>query len=80
LQKIPPPDEQGRLEILKIHTKKMLLEKDVDLKRIAKKTEGWSGADLQNLCIEAGYEALRENQIQPIVKQNHFETFIKKTK
>jgi len=47
------PDENGRLEILNIHTKKMKLSADVDKKAVAKSTHGCVGADLANLCQEA---------------------------
>ncbi|ADG13398.1 proteasome-activating nucleotidase [Methanocaldococcus infernus] len=56
---VPPPDEKGRLEILKIHTRKMNL-KDVDLEKIAKLTEGCVGAELKAICTEAGMNAIRE--------------------
>ncbi len=57
---VPPPDEKARLEILKIHTKNVPLDEDVDLEEIAKKTEGYSGADLEALVKEAAMIALRE--------------------
>ncbi len=60
---VPAPDETARLAILQVHTKKMPLAKDVDLKAIAKKAEGYSGADLEGLVREAGMIALRENEI-----------------
>ncbi|RLE42284.1 ATPase, partial [Candidatus Woesearchaeota archaeon] len=56
----PVPDEKSRLEILKIHTKDMPL-KGVNLKELAKKTEGFVGADIEALCREAGMLALRED-------------------
>ncbi|EHP87378.1 proteasome-activating nucleotidase [Methanotorris formicicus] len=58
---IPAPDEEGRLEILKIHTKKMNL-KDINLKKIAKMTEGCVGAELKAICTEAGMFAIREGR------------------
>lgn len=58
---IPAPDEKARLEILKIHTKGMPLAKGVDLADIAKKTDGYTGADLENVCREAGMTALRRS-------------------
>ncbi len=67
---IPPPDEKARLEILKVHTRKMPLE-NVDLETIAKKTENYTGADLENLCREAGMMAIRENSDK--VRMKHFE-------
>jgi transitional endoplasmic reticulum ATPase len=57
---VPPPDEVSRLQILKIHTSKMPL-KEVSLEEVAKKTEGYSGADLEALCREAGLNALRKD-------------------
>jgi len=56
---VPAPDDKARLDILKIHTRKMKL-RDVDLKKLAKATEGYSGADLEALCREAGINAIRE--------------------
>ena len=75
---VPAPDEKGRLEILKIHTRNMPLDKDVDLKELAKKTEGFSGADLEALCKEAGMNALREDINAKKVKKKHFEEALKK--
>jgi len=57
---IPLPDERTRHEILKIHTRKMPLTKDVNLQDLSKITEGYAGADLENLCREAGMAAIRD--------------------
>ncbi|KAL1298669.1 hypothetical protein AAHE18_18G048500 [Arachis hypogaea] len=54
------PDEVGRLEVLRIHTKNMKLSDDVDLERISKDTHGYVGADLAALCIEAALQCIRE--------------------
>ncbi|HJH29352.1 MAG TPA: AAA family ATPase [Methanosarcinaceae archaeon] len=56
---IPLPDYEGRLEILKIHTTKMNLADDVDLDKIAKITDGLSGADLNIIIKEAGMFVIR---------------------
>ena len=72
LVEVPAPDEPARLLILQVHTKKMPLAKDVDLKPIAKKTEGYSGADLEGLVREAGMIALRENLAAKEVRAAHF--------
>jgi len=53
------PDLLGREEILKIHTRKLQIESNVDLKLIARVTTGMSGADLANLCNEAALVAAR---------------------
>ena len=47
------PDENGRLEVLIIHTKNMKMDKEVNLVEIAKDTHGYVGADLAQLCSEA---------------------------
>ncbi|VAH07142.1 unnamed protein product [Triticum turgidum subsp. durum] len=54
------PDEVGRLEVLRIHTKNMKLDKDVNLEVVAKDTHGYVGADLAVLCTEAALECIRE--------------------
>ena len=54
------PDEVGRMEILRIHTKNMKLSEDVDLAEIAKSTHGYVGADLAALCTEAALQCIRE--------------------
>lgn len=54
------PDEVGRLEILRIHTKNMKLDEDADLLAIAKDTHGYVGADLAQLCTEAALQCIRE--------------------
>lgn len=76
---VPPPDEKGREEILKIHTRKMPL-KGVNLKELAKKTEGFTGADLAALCREAGLLAIRENVHAKEVRKKHFDQGLKKIK
>ena len=54
------PDEVGRMEILRIHTKNMKLTEDVDLAEIAKQTHGYVGSDLAALCTEAALQCIRE--------------------
>ncbi|KAA8550003.1 hypothetical protein F0562_001687 [Nyssa sinensis] len=54
------PDEVGRLEVLRIHTKNMKLSDDVDLERIVKDTHGYVGADLAALCTEAALQCIGE--------------------
>ena len=54
------PDEVGRMEILRIHTKNMKLGEDVDLSKVAKTTHGFVGSDLSSLCQEAALQCVRE--------------------
>ena len=58
---VEPPDEKGRLEIIKILTKKMPLVNDVKLQEIAIATQNYTGADLAALCREAAVQAMRNN-------------------
>ena len=68
---VDAPSMLGREQILKIHTKKIKMDQEVDLKVIAKTAVGLVGADLENLVNEAALLAARENS--PIVKMLHFE-------
>jgi len=56
------PNLQGRLDTLKVHTRKIKLAEDVDLKRIAQATAGAVGADLANLVNEAALRAVRQGR------------------
>jgi transitional endoplasmic reticulum ATPase len=58
--KVPPPDKKARLEILKLHTAKNPLASDVDLERIAEKTDGFTGADLAGVASTAVMIALQD--------------------
>ena len=59
---VPNPDLNGRNKILVVHTKKIALAPDVDVKVIARGTPGFSGADLANLANEAALLAARRNK------------------
>jgi transitional endoplasmic reticulum ATPase len=58
---IQPPDERGRLEIIKILTRQMPLSNDVDLKEIAVATKNYSGADLVAICRESAVHAMQND-------------------
>jgi transitional endoplasmic reticulum ATPase len=73
---IPVPDEGARLSILSVHTKAMPI-RNVELMELAAKTDGFVGADLENLCREAAMIALRENRDADIVEMRHFEAALK---
>ena len=72
------PSKEERLEILKIHTKNMPLAKDVNLTKLADKTEGYTGADLEALCREAGLLSLRKDIKAKTVNNKFFEEALKK--
>ena len=72
----PNPNEGSRLEILRIHSRKMNLMRGIDLKRIADKMSGASGAELKACCTEAGMFALRERRVH--VTQEDFEMAVTK--
>ena len=90
---IQPPDERGRLDIIKILTDSMPLSSDVNLKEIALSTQNYSGADLAALCREAAVNAMQNNaakissedfaaglkQIKPSIT-NEVETWYEKIK
>ncbi|MFH1276375.1 MAG: AAA family ATPase [Candidatus Woesearchaeota archaeon] len=63
------PDEAGRLEILKVHTKNMNLT-NIKLPEIVKNMDKFTGAEIKSVCTEAGYFAIRENR--DYVKQEDF--------
>ncbi|HIH36085.1 MAG TPA: proteasome-activating nucleotidase [Methanosphaera sp.] len=73
---VPVPDEEGKLEILKIHTKNMTLDPDVDLASIAANAKNASGADLKSICTEAGMFAIREENYS--VSSQNFEDALDK--
>jgi len=74
------PEIEGRLNILNIHTKKMPLAKDVNINDLAKKTEGYTGADIESLVREAALLSLRESIDSKEVKKKHFEEALKKVR
>lgn len=77
---VPVPEVEGRLQILKIHTSKMPMAKDVDLQKMAEATRGYTGADLEDLVRRAGLLALRENLEVDIVLMRHFEEALEDTR
>ena len=59
---IPLPDEEGRLSILKVHTRALTMDESVILSEIAGLTDGKNGADLRAICMEAGMFAIRNER------------------
>ncbi|MCA9386910.1 ATP-dependent zinc metalloprotease FtsH [Candidatus Dojkabacteria bacterium] len=60
--RIEAPDKEGRIEILKIHSKNKPLAANVDLEKVAKRTVGFTGADLENIMNEAAIIAAKDNR------------------
>jgi transitional endoplasmic reticulum ATPase len=84
------PEEKGRLQILEIHAKKMPIgdgkklltseKREALLKDLSKKTEGYTGADLEAVCREAAMLSLRESLESKFVTEEHFNEALKKIK
>jgi len=76
---VTAPRSEEREAIIKVHTNNMPLAEDVSIKSIAQMTEGYSGADLENVCREAGMQAIRENlnNLEKIEKK-HFDYALSK--
>ncbi|QDP19405.1 CDC48 family AAA ATPase [Sphingomonas xanthus] len=74
------PDTAGRRRILAIHTKDMPLAKDVDLESLARRTERFTGADLEDLVRRAGLTALRRGLDSAEVSMDDFEKALKETR
>ncbi|PVU96244.1 hypothetical protein BB561_001301 [Smittium simulii] len=72
----PPPNEIARTDILKIHSRKMNLTRGINLRIIAEKMNGASGAEVKGVCTEAGMYALRERRVH--VTQEDFEMAVSK--
>lgn len=73
----PTPDEKARLEVFKVHTKDMPLAADVDIEKLAVATEGYSGADIESLCREAGINAMRRDMNSKEVTKRDFDRALK---
>jgi transitional endoplasmic reticulum ATPase len=74
------PDLEGRHQILKIHTSDMPLDADVDLRSLAERTQGYTGADLEDLTRRAGLNALRQDLAAASVSAAFFEAALKETR
>ncbi|URD60062.1 CDC48 family AAA ATPase [Sphingomonas sp. KRR8] len=77
---VGPPDTAGRRRILAIHTKGMPLAPDVDLESLARRTENFTGADLEDLTRRAGLTALRRGLDAGSVTMADFETALQDTR
>eukprot|EP00929_Paragymnodinium_shiwhaense_P085447 TRINITY_DN45847_c0_g2_i1.p1 TRINITY_DN45847_c0_g2~~TRINITY_DN45847_c0_g2_i1.p1 ORF type:complete len:186 (+),score=28.01 TRINITY_DN45847_c0_g2_i1:84-560(+) len=59
---IPLPNEQARLDILKIHSGAMAKQGDIDYEAVVRLSDGFNGADMRNICTEAGMFAIRADR------------------
>ena len=75
---VPVPNKAGREEIFKIHTKEMSLDRGISIKDLIGKMENFSGAEINAVCTEAGYFAIRNNRTK--VTKEDFNKAIEKVK
>jgi transitional endoplasmic reticulum ATPase len=91
LFEVPAPDEKTREKIFKIHTRHKQLQKNIDLKVLAKETEGMVGADIEFICRKASVMAIREiidtlkglesePNVNIVIKKEHFEEVVQLVK
>ncbi|CAF5213379.1 unnamed protein product [Rotaria magnacalcarata] len=73
---IPLPNEQARLDILKIHAAPIAKRGDIDYEAIVKLSDGFNGADMRNVCTEAGMFAIRVER--DYVQEDDFSKAVRK--
>ncbi len=78
--KVDTPSEEARLAIFEVHTKGMPLASDVDLKKLAKSTDGYVGADIEAVCREAAMLTLRNDMESSEIPNKYFKEAIEKVK
>ena len=77
---VKEPDEDARIAIFEVHTKDMPLADDVNLKKLAKNTDGYVGADIESVCREAAMLALRDDLEASEIPYKYFKQAIDKVK
>ena len=75
---VPSPEQKELEEIFEVHTHNMPLDPKITYKDLAKKAEGYAGADIQSLCREAAIFALREDYDAKVITMKHFDMAFKK--
>jgi transitional endoplasmic reticulum ATPase len=78
--KVDTPSEEARLAIFEVHTKDMPLADDVNLKKLAKLTDGYVGADIEAVCREAAMLTLRNDMESSEIQNKYFKEAIEKVK
>ncbi|MCD4759596.1 AAA family ATPase, partial [archaeon] len=76
----PIPDLKTREQIFRVHTTKMKIAKDLNLKDLAKKTDYYTGSDIASICREAGMIALRKDMEAKEVTKENFDEALKKVR
>ncbi|MFQ5932759.1 MAG: ATP-binding protein, partial [Nitrospiraceae bacterium] len=74
---VPVPNREARTEIFRAHIKKMALDQDVNMEKLAEITDRFTGADIAGVCMKAGLYALRENPDARSVTMEHFYRAVK---
>lgn len=77
---VPPPDLETRKKIFSVYTKRIHVDESVNMDELAEKTNGFSGADIESVCREAVYEALRRDVNTQFITQEMILCSIAKTK
>src|SRR5881397_1628218 len=77
---VPAPDHATRMQILKIHTRNMPLSQDVDVDQITRQAAGYSGADMEAVCREAGLISLRRDIETKSVTMEDFRDALERVK
>jgi ATP-dependent 26S proteasome regulatory subunit len=72
------PKKEDRLKIFEIYMRDMPLSEEVDVEKLAERTEGYTGADIRAICREAGFIALREDMDAEKIGGAHFEKAMEK--
>lgn len=75
---VPVPTEEGREQIFHIHSRDMNLSGDIEFADLSEETEGFTGADIQSVCTEAGMKAIRDDRKE--VRRSDFDDAIEKIK
>ena len=78
--KVDTPSEEARLAIFEVHTKDMPLASDVNLKKLAKATDGYVGADIEAVCREAAMLTLRNDMESSEIPNKYFKEALEKVK
>lgn len=73
---VGPPNEMDRVDVFRVHLRKMPCSSDVDMKELARLTEGCTGADISSICREAAISAIEENLDASAIKMEHLKNAI----